>query len=379
MLKFLFLTPEFPPCKLTGAIRPSRFAKYISRKKHSVTVLTFEHEDSTNSRLLEDIEGVRIEHCGRAKKILVNDLGVSYLIQAFRKTNELVEEINPDYVLVSMPTFINSILALYLHKRYGVKYILDYRDLWVADPYPVRGIKSKIFRNVSKIIEPLILRSSYLSCYVSDAMYRDQVKCYPFLAKLKTEIISTGFDAELVNRIVPSREKNGYISHIGNADGDMNLSEFVSILRDDNVKDVLLERNLKFLFVGRKNDLLIEEIVKVDRELLNYIDFRDYLPHNEALQLMADSSGLLILGSNSEQRLNRKVFEYTSLNSNVFYLGNVHSPTAKIVTESSGYVSSHISAIPKMEEFLATLSDRAVAINLDYSKENLVNKLLDKL
>ncbi|MGR5470436.1 hypothetical protein ACPV51_24795, partial [Vibrio astriarenae] len=76
---------------------------------------------------------------------------------------------------------------------------------------------------------------------------------------------------------------------------------------------------------------------------------------------MADSSGLLILGSNSEQRLNRKVFEYTSLNSNVFYLGNVHSPTAKIVTESSGYVSSHISAIPKMEEFLATLSDRAVA------------------
>lgn len=376
MLKILFLTPEFPPSKLTGAIRPSKFAKYLQRFGCDVTVLTFEHQDQTHLDLLKDLGDVRIETCGVVKKYLVNDLGVSFLFQAYGQSMKLAEEIKPDYVLVSMPTFFNSLLALALKWKFGTKYVLDYRDLWVADPYPVRGIKSKVFRALSKIIEPTVLKSAYLSYYVSDAMLADQVKQYPFLEKRKKLVISTGYDIDDIRKVTPSKEKNGYIAHIGNADIDMNIDDFLGAVKDPEIQRVMLKVGLKFLFVGRKNNFVKE---RVRGQLGQFFEFKDYVPHNEALQLMADSNGLLILGSNSEQRLNRKVFEYTALNRNVFYLGSISSPTANVVRECQGYVSDVNTMRPNLGHFLSNLRKENPTLNLDYAKERLVNRLFSEL
>lgn len=376
MLKILFLTPEFPPSKLTGAIRPSKFAKYLQRLGCDVTVLTFEHQDQTHLDLLKGLEKVRIETCGIVKKYFVNDLGISFLFQAYGQTMKLAEEIKPDYILVSMPTFFNSLLALFLKWKFGTKYVLDYRDLWVADPYPVRGFKSKVFRTLSKIVEPIVLKSAYLSYYVSDAMLADQIKQYPFLEKRKTLVISTGYDPEDINQVTPSHSRNGYISHIGNADVDMNIDDFISMIKDKRIQKSLLDRNLKFLFVGRKNDFVK---TRLESDLEPFFEFKNYVPHVEALQLMADSNGLMILGSNSEQRLNRKVFEYTALNQNIFYLGNIKSPTANIVRSFNGTVSSSDDLEAKFLFFLEGLSNRKLELSSAYSKDELVKKLLDEL
>ncbi|MBQ4799518.1 hypothetical protein J8L73_10325 [Pseudoalteromonas sp. MMG006] len=376
MSKILFLTPEFPPSKLTGAIRPAKFAKYLSRFGWDVTVLTFDHKDDAHQGLLKDLTDVRIEKCGIPKKIIVNDLGVAYLFQAFKQAVKLTKEEKPDYILVSMPTFMNSLLALYLNKKFGTKYLLDYRDLWVADPYPVRGIKSKVFRLLSKVIEPFVLKSAFLSYYVSQEMLNDQLIQYPFLHNKNTLVISTGYDPEDIADIQPSLEPNGYISHIGNADIDMNLDDFVNLVKNKQVQSLLLEKKLKFLFVGRKNKFMQDAL---DSSLLRFFEFKDYIPHKEALQLMADSSGLLILGSDSGQRLNRKVFEYTALNNNVFYLGNIESPTAKIVRKCGGSFSNVTNLTAYFIDYLQHLSTNPVSRNSGYTKPELVRKLIEKL
>ena len=374
--KILFLVPSFPPSKLTGSIRPAKFAKYLSRLGWDVTVLTFEHQDSTHLDLLNDLKSVRIETCGIAKKIIVNDLGISYLFQAYKQAMELSKEISPDYVLVSMPAFMNSILAYIIKKRFNIDYILDYRDLWVGDPYPARGIKGKVFRIISKVIEPFVLKFAYLSYYVSQNMLNDQLKLYPFLKDKKTTVISTGYDHEDISHIISSVKKNGYISHIGNADLDMNIDDFVDIVRDKKVQGVLLDKKLKFLFVGSKNNFIKEAL---DGSLNIFFDFKDYITHSEALQLMADSNGLLILGSNSAQRLNRKVFEYSALNKNIFYLGSISSPTASVVKEFGGKVSTVNAKVGNMVDFLENLSEVDVAMSMKYSKNKLVKILNDNI
>lgn len=374
--KILFLTPEFPPSKLTGAIRPAKFAKYLNRFGWDVTVLTFDHQDNTHLDLLKDLNNVQIEKCGIPKKIIVNDLGISYLFQAYKQAMQLAHNIKPDYILVSMPTFMNSLLAWRIKKKFNIEYILDYRDLWVGDPYPPRGIKSKVFRILSKVIEPIVLKSAYLSYYVSTNMLDDQLKLYPFLVDKKTLVVSTGYDPEDIKHIASSTKKNGYISHIGNADPDMNIEDFINLIKDKKIQDILKKKKLKFCFVGRKNNF-VQDIL--DEEIEDFFDFKEYIPHSEALQLMADSNGLLILGSNSTQRLNRKVFEYTALNRNVFYIGNEQSPTAKIVEINGGQVSSPKNKNEKMIDFLLHLSYKKATPNISYSKENLIRKLVKEL
>lgn len=374
--KILFLAPEFPPSKLTGAIRPAKFAKYLHRFGWEVTILTFDHRDEINIELLDDLKDIRIEKCGIPKKIIVNDLGVSYLFQGYRQAMQLAKEIRPDYVLVSMPTYLNSLLALKIKKNFGIEYVLDYRDLWVGDPYSSKGLKNKIFKVISKFIEPLVLRSAYLSYYVSERMLQDQLQLYPFLANKKKIVISTGYDPDDIEKIIPSDIKNGYISHIGNADPDMNLYDLVELIKDDKVQSIMIEKDLKFFFVGRKNNFLKNIL---DEDIIRFFDFKEYVPHNEALQIMADSSGLMILGSNSPQRLNRKVFEYTALNGNVFYLGNINSPTALIVKDFDGIVSDVSDKVEKMIVFLEGLSNKKVILSPKYRKNNLVEKLVESL
>jgi len=148
------------------------------------------------------------------------------------------------------------------------------------------------------------------------------------------------------------------------------------LVKDEEVQEILLEKRLKFLFVGMKNYFMKELI---DKSISHFFEFKEYIPHKEALQLMVDSSGLLILGSNSPQRLNRKVFEYTVLNKNIFYLGNVNSPTARIVQEYSGVISDIETKKDKIIEFLYNLTNEKVQINLKYSKEKLVEKLIAQL
>jgi hypothetical protein len=156
----------------------------------------------------------------------------------------------------------------------------------------------------------------------------------------------------------------------------MNLGDFVEIAKDKRVQELMSEKSLKFLFVGSKNSFLKELLDDTTRA---FFDFKEYIPHNEALQLMADSSGLLILGSNSPQRLNRKVFEYTALNRNIYYLGNTQSPTAKVVNEFDGVVCDRNDKIEKMVYFIVNLSYRKITIDLKYSKKNIVDKLIDIL
>ena len=156
--KILFLAPEFPPLGVTGAIRPAKFAKYLYVFGFDVTVLTFDHDDDKHQDLLSDLNGVEIIKLGKTKSFVINDLGVNFLFQARRVVFDLVKEMQPDYLFVSMPTFFNSLLAWEVKKKLNINYVLDYRDLWVGDPYRSKSFKSKIFRMLSFFLEPIVLK-----------------------------------------------------------------------------------------------------------------------------------------------------------------------------------------------------------------------------
>jgi len=375
--KILFLAPEFPPLGVTGAIRPAKFAKYLYVFGFDVTVLTFDHDDDKHQDLLSDLNGVEIIKLGKTKSFVINDLGVNFLFQARRVVFDLVKEMQPDYLFVSMPTFFNSLLAWEVKKKLNINYVLDYRDLWVGDPYRSKSFKSKIFRMLSFFLEPIVLKSAYLSCYVSEEMLADQMRIYHFLKNKKHLVISTGYDSDDLEGICFSeKRKNNYISHIGNADYDMNLHDFVELVKNARVQGLLEEYKLKFLFVGSKNHHIKKLI---NKDLNKYFEFMGYLQHDKAMQLMADSKGLLILGSNSPQRLNRKVFEYTALNKKVFYLGSSSSPTAKVVNQFGGVVSNNYDSLVKLAGFIEGINDGKGELNTVNSKRELVKKLYNEL
>ena len=377
MAKFLFLAPEFAPNGVTGSIRVSKFAKYINREGHDVTVIAPETNNTTHHDLLNDLEHINIIRVSIFKMLGINDTGFQFFLLASKRSIEIAKKIKPQYIFVSGPPFFHILLACFISRTTNAKLIVDYRDLWVGDPYNPKTIKSYVYRIMSRPLERFILKRAYAVNYISNEMLEDQKKLYPFIFNSNNLNISTGYDEEdLQNINYASRYSKNFIAHIGNADIDMNLEDIVKLVLDKEVQRRLDDQSLHFLFVGQKNRVL--ESILPD-EIRRYFHFVDYVPHLEALQLMSDCKGLILLGSNSAQRLNRKIFEYAALNSNLFFVGNSSSPTARLVKSLGCFTSTSNMIKIDFLLFLESLNRNSPNPLIAYNKINLVKKFLESL
>jgi len=374
--KFVFLAPEFPPDKFTGSIRVSRFAKYLSKFGNSVTVIAPKTRDQTQQGLLDELKNTHVIRRSVSRLPLINDHSLSFFKSTLVSSVKKCYVSRPDYLLVSGPPYFHFIQGAMLSSLFDIKLILDYRDLWTGDPYSPKTLKSKIAKRFSIYLERWVLSRAHLSIYVSNAMLKDQKKIFPFLCDKSSIIISTGFDLETISSIKRYPNKLNVISHVGNADSDMNISDIAGLVQNPVVSKWFDNTGCRLYFVGRKNH---EIACLIPNEYRKYFTFSDYLPHAEAMEVMVNSRGLLILGSNSSQRLNRKVFEYTALNKNVLFVGNATSPTSDIVRSFNGVISEPSNLVENFIKFVTTLKDGPPLIKKEFAAENLVRKLEDRL
>lgn len=376
MSKFLFLAPEFPPDKYTGSLRVSRFAKYLSKFGHTVTIIAPVTNDQTHETLLLDLRRTKITRKRPSRIPFINDHSLSFFRATFFKSIKECYASRPDYIFVSGPPYFHFLQGAILSYLFNIRLILDYRDLWTGDPYPPKTIKSKIFKKISRYLERWALSHAYLCIYVSDQMLGDQKRIFPSINDDSSLIISTGYDPDTINSVQRSATRMNVISHVGNADSDMNIGDLVSIFKDPMILNWFEQTGCRFHFVGRKNSE-VSDVVAAEHK--KYFLFTDYLPHVQAMEVMANSKGLLILGSNSKQRLNRKVFEYTALNKNIFFIGNLDSPTSKVLQSYNCVVSSPRNLRENFMTYVTSFDETPPLLKEMYSAENLVRKLHDRL
>ncbi|MGR5134747.1 hypothetical protein [Vibrio alfacsensis] len=335
-MRVLFYCCEFAPEGKTGAIRPSKLAKYFLKFGLNVSVITKEPDNNVHQDLLKPLSKVDIARVKIRRFLPINDDGFWFFLYSFKLLVNKVKTLKPDYIFVSVPVFLPLISAVIVSKIFGVNLVVDYRDLWAADPYEPKSLKDRCLRGLGKIIEPWCMKSATIVSFISDSMRLDQERMF---GKINNAIVvSTGFDSDDIDSLtynpsdVPIIFEPGvrYYSHIGMLDWDMNINELILFIK--KYKSSIVS-NVKFLFVGGKNELIKDAFKK--ENVADVCIFIDTVSKTQALLLTKISSGVIILGSDSAQRLNRKVFESVACNDNIFYFGNKKSPTAKILVDNS--------------------------------------------
>lgn len=335
-MNIIFFCCEFAPEGKTGAIRPSKLAKYFSKMGCKIHVLTKEVKKPIHVDLLNDLKNVEITRIKLRKFLPINDDGFWFSIFAFFSLVKLIIKKKPDFIFVSVPVFLPMLTVLIVSKILRVKFIIDYRDLWQGDPYSEKSFKDSILRFFSKFIEPICMQSSSMTVFISEAMKRDQEALYGRIEN--SVVLSTGYDAEDLDLLHKDdsvdypilNESYKYYSHVGMLDWDMNVDVLIKLIK--NNINYIKYNNIKFLFVGGKNDLIIPEFIS--QGIYDCCNFINTVDKRNALLITKLSAGIIILGSSSSQRLNRKVFESVACNDNIFYFGNSSSPTGTILGEN---------------------------------------------
>ena len=224
--RLLFLAYGFPPRNTIGCVRAYNIAKWLTRRGWEVTVVTpyesaWGYADGAMDLHAElSRQGIRCIRTGHRWRSLLPlprerrtqfatwiagglwrraaaSLGIEREAGWTRDAARACAGLTPDdvdLILASGPPFVSFGLAKDIANRLGRPYVLDYRDLWTANPHATRVVGQRMIDR-----ERMVLAGSAAAIGVSTSLthsLREQFGTQNIL-----RVISNGFDPEELAQI----------------------------------------------------------------------------------------------------------------------------------------------------------------------------------
>lgn len=348
--KVLIIANKFPPCGGSGVQRPLKFAKYLKRFDYIPTVVAqgfssdYLHMDYS---LLKDIDDVELIHI-QSEPILEEDLKYEErqllynLYYSLVRSDQWMEEFNVfmednghilpdldmiwvvkcidelckkcdlhrfDIVFTTSAPYSSHIIGYYLKWKYGLKWIMDYRDPWCLNDY---GMQTFYFNRkgtwqLEKELELSLLRNTdYVTGFAEQ--YEKDIKKYVPIIRYKT--ITNGYDEDDFSDL--AYKNNQRFTFVYNGllynQYDVSIIDYINELIDEGL---IPQKECQLILNGRINKNLYPNVINKDKYgiLIN----NGYLSHIESLQLCMSANVLLLFGCFNEGAYyyyTGKIFEY---------------------------------------------------------------------
>jgi glycosyltransferase involved in cell wall biosynthesis len=341
----LLLTYRFPPQSESGALRPFRFAKYLTRRGYHTDILAAScPEDPTGAEAV-----MRVPPLGPVRWKVRFGSAASRLVQRVIPYNEKLEWVphavergaeylsrNPGTTLISTsPPNCTHLAALLLKRRFGVKWIADFRDPISGSPFRRRKFTEPY--NIG--LERLIFRYADAVLAVTDTIGEGWKQRYPQWAS-KIHVLWNGYDPEsgVGPSPIPVRDYR-VLSHIGTIYGGRHPKALLQAVLRLLDRGLLPSPQLRIHLLGSidpetlsPSDLPASELIR--RGLLQYEN--RIIPHAEAVRMLAESDYLLLLDGNNlnlAYAAPAKLFEYMQVGRPILAQTVRNSPVDRILAD----------------------------------------------
>lgn len=317
--KILIIAFFFPPSGVIGAVRITKFVKYLLRFGWDVTVLTVKEKyyDNLNYDWLKDVEGANIIRTDIIKPIKgLKEWGLYWLPYLKKELDKVLSNEKFDISLWTGNPFYNWVLAPYAKKKYALKYVLDFRDGWRLEK-KIRSwkggkfykLKRAIDHKISEYVEPIIVRNADGVINVTEEMTNLFRSTYPEFDSSNVLTIYNGYDKEDCACETMQKEHDFEIVYAGKFGNFLNPKNFFWGLQE-YYNHINAKFSIKFIWIGEKDDYTQSLINK--KEIRNLILFLGFKPYKEVLSYIKRADLCLLLVSHPTEG-STKIFDYMAL------------------------------------------------------------------
>ena len=365
-MKVLLLSYYFPPLGLGGTQRMAKFAKYLPEFGWQPTVVTVKdiYYWARDESLLDDLHDIRIIRTesldpqrllfrlkkktttpsdkvdgsgGRPSALMqfinqkllaffcVPDSKVLWNPLAWREIKRLLGRESFDAVISSGPPFSTHLLAARVSKKYGLKWVADFRDDWAGGH--VVHEPTSLHRWLNHTYQQRVVRQADAIIAVSPGIGDDLVRNTPDAGY---HLITNGYDPD--DYPVPSaRDGYFYIVYCGVISKFSEPEVLFKALQMLQHQRPDIYARLRVTFVGQD----------VTGKLVEYADqygvgeciaLTGFMPHDRALQYVVDADALLLIatGTPKDTFIPGKTFEYLGARKPVLCISNVADTSAML-------------------------------------------------
>lgn len=350
-LKFVKYLPEFGIEPIVFTVDNPKYPKedvsLISEIPENITVLKnpifeptdlffwkqkgFKKEDvsnSVNNGLMSFIRG----------NFFIPDPKIFWVKSSVKFLQNYLKNHSIDVIISTGPPHSMHLIAEQISKKNNLKWIADFRDPWTDLYYNNEFKQLNFVKEKNKKLEKSVLQNADCVLTVSNALKNNFSK----IAK-KVEVITNGFDTELLQDETVILDLKFTISYIGLLPKQSNPIVFFKVLKKICDANEDFKNDIKLFFVGDISEEVRFEIKK--NNLTEITEFKGYVSHSEAIRIQKKSQVLLLLIPNvpkSAGILTGKLFEYLTAKRPILALGLEAGDLATILENTnSGVVIDH--------------------------------------
>lgn len=230
-----------------------------------------------------------IQKLGRAflQTIHQPDSKIRWRNQALKLGRQIIEENDISVIFATAPPFTDFLVAQQLSQEFGIPFVVDYRDVWVDNPFHFYA--TPFHKQYSIALEQSILTHAKKAVVTTRFTKELLLQRYRFLSHDDISIISHGFDpADFPDRAPAKLNPNKFtITHSGVFQDDRTPKYFFKALASFIKKNPAAANDIQARFVGvmRKNHL---KMIK-KYGLTENVVCTGYLQHNEAVSELLQS------------------------------------------------------------------------------------------
>jgi len=347
----LLLACYFPPENTSGAARSFRFYKYLQKIGYCVQVLTASKQDENDALGNVACVSDSVQKLGRrilrffVRMLLGRVVALESLTWAFRAFDAAEQAVSQEKFCAIYSTsspVISHLVAGRLKKLYGIRWIADFRDPLVGNPFRT---KRGISYHLDRITQAWIFNRADALIANTDATLELWKKEYPEYQG-KMHLIWNGFDPEEVRQpsLIPRR---GYklLIHAGTIYGIRDPGPLLSSVYRLIKRDLLSPERFRLQLIGplmegwshdtkQAEDLVRLGVLQCDGRLV---------PNPEAVQALASADGLVLLdchAAGGAVQVPAKLFDYVRIGRPILAVTTRNSPVDRLLARSGvPYVS----------------------------------------
>ncbi len=400
-MKVLIITYYWPPAGGSGVQRWLKFVKYLQNFDVEPIVYTVDnanypkedktllHEVPTNIKILKqpiwEPTNLLFWKKKEAQKgdvsnavnngflsfirgnFFIPDPKIFWVNSSVKFLHQYLKENKVDVVISTGPPHSMHLIAQKLKQKNNIKWIADFRDPWSNLYYNEEFKQLSLAKKKNERLENSVFKNADCILTVSNSLKKE------FDQKAtRVEVITNGFDDEVVTNTLIALDKKFSISYIGLLPKQSNPKLLFKVLSTLCLEDTDFKTDLKLNFIGDISEDVKQEIIK--NSLLENTNFIGYVSHKEAIEYQKKAQVLLLLIPNvekSEGILTGKLFEYLTAKRPILAMGPETGDLSEILKNTNAGVVVGFGNEAKLTSEIRNLYQQYKTGNLQVNSKNI--------
>jgi glycosyltransferase involved in cell wall biosynthesis len=265
------------------------------------------------------------------------DSEIGWFLPAIRQGTRVIARHKPDIIFSSAPPFTCHLVAGWLARRHGIRWVADFRDPWARSPWKRADITDPWKLRLREWLERLVIERAD-AVILNTPLLRDEFAEYygPELAR-KFHTITNGYDAEHLTPIlrpVVRRSSRLVLTHAGSLyrqrDPRPLVHAVASAIKKGRIDADLVELN----FIGTVAPQF--QLAETIRELnvASSVRLTPPVSHERCLQYLLESDVLIVIQPGTRLQVPVKLYEYLPFKKPILALAPAGALTQ--IAEQSG-------------------------------------------